>query len=107
MLTGRVILPGFILEGVCLLTQPWERSLALEKCFFYSLFIVHPSWSGSLPFSVGDFEETKSAFRGCTQTAGSLSKSWLEREVLESPFLPVKAAGSSPVRTCVSLGCAC
>lgn len=39
------ILPGLILEGVCLLAQLWEKSFALEKCF-YSIFITSPSQLG-------------------------------------------------------------
>lgn len=95
--TGRVILPGFILEGVCLLTQPWERSLAPEKSFLYSLFIVHLSWPGSL--SVGGLKQLNLP-SGDVPRLLEFEKSHLEREGLQPPFLPVTAAGGFPVRSC-------
>lgn len=98
--TGRVILPGFILEGVSLLTQPWERSLAPEKCFLYSLFIVHPSWPGSLP--VGGLKQLNLS-SGHVPRLLELEQELAGDRSTESPCLPGTAAGGFPARTCACL----
>lgn len=102
--TGRVILPGFILEGVCLLTHPWERSLAPEKSFLYSLFIIHPSWPGSL--SVGGLKQLN-------LPSGDVPRLLeFEQELFGEGRTPVPISPSHRSRwlssesLCLSLGCA-
>lgn len=41
---AQSILPGLILEGVHLLSQPWKGNFAMQKCF-YSVCIASPAWS--------------------------------------------------------------